>query len=136
MCFLRKELCSFACCWIVKNSVEQMIRNSALTAPIATIFNSYSPVLRTVEFCFAADFYGRSAQQMRTLYCCPVVFFSFFLCLFSAIADWMPLGTEVGLGPGHIVLDGDPAPPKKGAQPPQFSGHVYCGQMVAHLCYC
>jgi len=23
----------------------------------------------------------------------------------------MPLGTEVGLGPGHIVIDGDPAPP-------------------------
>jgi len=23
----------------------------------------------------------------------------------------MPLGIEVGLGPGHIVLDGDPAPP-------------------------
>jgi len=23
----------------------------------------------------------------------------------------MPLGREVGLGPGHIVLDGDPAPP-------------------------
>jgi len=22
----------------------------------------------------------------------------------------MPLGKEVGLGPGHIVLDGDPAP--------------------------
>jgi len=22
----------------------------------------------------------------------------------------MPLGTEVGLGPGDIVLDGDPAP--------------------------
>jgi len=27
----------------------------------------------------------------------------------------MPLGMEVGLGPGHIVLDGDTAPPKKGA---------------------
>ena len=26
---------------------------------------------------------------------------------------------EVGLGPGDIVLDGDPAPPK-GAQPPNF----------------
>jgi len=26
----------------------------------------------------------------------------------------MPLGTEVGLGLGDIVLDGDPAPPKKG----------------------
>jgi len=32
----------------------------------------------------------------------------------------MPLGREVGLGPGHIVLDGDPAPPQKGAQPPIF----------------
>jgi len=33
----------------------------------------------------------------------------------------MPLGMELGLGPGHIVLDGDPAPlPKKGAQPPIF----------------
>jgi len=30
----------------------------------------------------------------------------------------MTLGTEVGLGPGHIVLDVDPAPlPKKGAEP-------------------
>jgi len=28
----------------------------------------------------------------------------------------MPLGMEVGLGPGDIVLDGDPAPPRKGAQ--------------------
>ena len=26
----------------------------------------------------------------------------------------MPLGMEVGLGPGDIVLDGDPALPKKG----------------------
>jgi len=25
----------------------------------------------------------------------------------------MPLGTEVGLGPGDIVLDGDPASPTK-----------------------
>jgi len=38
----------------------------------------------------------------------------------------MPLGMEVGLGPGHIVLDGDPASPKrgpastKGAQPQLF----------------
>jgi len=31
----------------------------------------------------------------------------------------MPLGTEVGLGPGHIVLDGNPAP-SEGAQPPNF----------------
>jgi len=40
----------------------------------------------------------------------------------------MKLGMEVGLGPGHIVLDGDLAPSPKGAQPPQFSAHVSCGQ--------
>jgi len=41
----------------------------------------------------------------------------------------MPLGREAGFGPGDIVLDGDPAPPGKGAQHPQhFSAHVYCGQ--------
>ena len=50
----------------------------------------------------------------------------------------MKPGTEVGLNPGHIVLDGDPAPaPPKGAQqPPIFSAHVYCGQTVAHISYC
>jgi len=36
------------------------------------------------------------------------------------------LGMEVGLGPGHIVLDGDPAPPGKGHSSPLFSAHVYC----------
>jgi len=39
-------------------------------------------------------------------------------------AGWimMPLGTEVGLGPGHVVLDGDPTPtPKRGhSSPPVF----------------
>ena len=29
----------------------------------------------------------------------------------------MPLGMEVGLGPGHTVLDGDAAPPKWGTAP-------------------
>jgi len=40
-------------------------------------------------------------------------------------AGWikMALGVEVGLGPGHIVLDGDPAHlPKKGAEPPPIFG--------------
>jgi len=33
----------------------------------------------------------------------------------------MALGAEVGVGPGHIVLDGDPVPfPQKGAQYPNF----------------
>jgi len=33
----------------------------------------------------------------------------------------MPLGMEVGLGPGDFVSDGDPALlPQKGAEPPLF----------------
>ena len=46
----------------------------------------------------------------------------------------MPLGMEVGLGPGDFVLDGDPAlpSPKGGQSPsPQFSAHFYCGQTAA-----
>jgi len=39
----------------------------------------------------------------------------------------MKLDMEVGLCPGHIVLDGDPAPPK-GHSLPQFLAHVRCGQ--------
>ena len=35
----------------------------------------------------------------------------------------MALGMEVGLGPGNIVLDGDPAfPPQKAAQQPPLFG--------------
>jgi len=34
----------------------------------------------------------------------------------------MPLPTEVGLGPGDIVLDGDPAPPKRGHMSPPLFG--------------
>jgi len=35
----------------------------------------------------------------------------------------MPLGTEVSLNRGDIVLDGDPAPPWKGVQqPPSLFG--------------
>jgi len=52
----------------------------------------------------------------------------------------MPLDREVGLGPGHIVLDGDPAlssppSPQKGEalqQTPLF-GHMYCGQTAGWI---
>jgi len=42
----------------------------------------------------------------------------------------MRLGTEVGIGPDDIVLDGNPAPPpKKGAEPlSPIIGPVYCGE--------
>jgi len=54
----------------------------------------------------------------------------------------MKLGTQVGLGPDHIVLDGDPAaPPPKGHSPPQFSALICCGQVAGwirrkHMLWC
>jgi len=44
----------------------------------------------------------------------------------------MKLGVQVGLGPGHIALDGDPAPlPQKGTAP--FFAHICCGEMAAWI---
>jgi len=54
----------------------------------------------------------------------------------------MPLGTEVGIGPGHTVLDGDPAPPrKKHSSPSPIFGPCLLGpnsrpsQLVRSSCY-
>jgi len=54
---------------------------------------------------------GRSPQFLAHVYC-------------SQTAGWikMTLGLEVGLGPGDVVLDGDPTYPKKGAQLPPIFG--------------
>jgi len=44
-------------------------------------------------------------------------------------AGWMktPLGIEVDLGPGHIVLNGILALRETDTDAPIFSAHVYCG---------
>ena len=58
--------------------------------------------------------------------------FSAHICC-GKMAGWikMPLGTEVGLGAGLTVLDGDPAPPpKKGLRRALFLAHFCCGQMA------
>jgi len=45
----------------------------------------------------------------------------------------MKLGMHVGLGPGHIVLYGDPAPRPPKGHSPQFLGHICCGQTAAWI---
>ena len=52
-----------------------------------------------------------SCLSVTLVYCGPTV-------------GWlrMKLGMEVGLGPGHIVLDGDPAPPPSKGHSPQCFG--------------
>ena len=47
----------------------------------------------------------------------------------------MPLGMDVGLSPEDFVLDGDPVPSTKGAEPttPKFSAQFYCGQTAGWI---
>jgi len=47
----------------------------------------------------------------------------------------MPLGMEVGLGPGDFVFDEDPTTPRRKGHthPAQFLAHVYCRQTAAWI---
>jgi len=63
-----------------------------------------------------------SVLSVTLVYCGPTV-------------GWikMKLGMQVGLGPGHIVLDGDPAPPPPKGHSPQFLAQICCGQMAGWI---
>jgi len=59
--------------------------------------------------------------SLRCLSVCPVLFMTLVYC--GQTVGWINIkhGMQVGLGSGHILLDGDPAPlPQKGAEPPNF----------------
>ena len=51
-------------------------------------------------------------------------------CGQTTVCIRIPLGTEVGLSLGDIVLDGIPVSPPLEGHSPQFSANVYCGQMA------
>ena len=64
----------------------------------------------------------------------PPQFLAHVCCSQTAAFIQMPLGVEVGLGPGYIMLCEDPAPPKeKGHMSPHFLTCVYCGQMAGWM---
>ena len=85
----------------------------------------------------------------RCLSVCPVclssVCLSVTLVYCGQTVGWIKtkLGTQVVLGPGHIVLDGDSAPPPQRGTAPNFrpislrpngcSAHVYCGQTAGWI---
>jgi len=60
----------------------------------------------------------------------PGIFGSCMLWPNGCMDHKMPVGREVGLSPGYIVLHGDICTPSplKGAQKPHFLARVYCGQ--------
>jgi len=63
----------------------------------------------------------------------PTQFFAHVYCGQTAVCIRIPLGTEVGISFGDIVLDGNPAPPPLKGHSPQFLANVRCGQMAAWI---
>jgi len=114
-------------------------------------FESVGPY-RLQARCFASPpslglFFGRPLQVMVRINACAVSVFlnvlSVTLLYCGQTVRWikMPLAMEIGLSPGDIVLDGDPAP-HKGAQqpPPSLFGRLLSpaspqGPILLHL-YC
>ena len=73
---------------------------------------------------------------MGPLSVCLSVSVSVMLVYCGQTVGWikMKLGVQVGLGPGHIALDADPAPsPLKAHIPHQFPAHTCCGQMAGWI---
>jgi len=74
------------------------------------------------------------ALSHRCLSVCPVCLsVTFVHCGQTVGRIQMKLGMQVGFGPGHIVLDVDPAPPPPKGHSPQFSAHIGCGEMAAWI---
>jgi len=83
---------------------------------------SHSPIATL----FRCDFWATVCKTVRPMLsdCCPVRLFCLscqsvtLVCCGQTVGRIkMKLGVQVGLVPGNIVLDGDPAPPKKGTAP-------------------
>jgi len=78
--------------------------------------------------CLIGTFLFPAIAMLSLILCYPVLFcpvlsvLSVTLVYYSQTAGWFKMPLKVGLVPGYVVLDGDPAPPpqKKGAQPPIF----------------
>ena len=83
---------------------------------------------------------GKTVRPMLSDRCpsCPVCLWRWCTVVKRLELGWikMKLGMQVGLGPGHTVLDRDPAPLPKRGTAAQLSAHVYCGQTVANRSYC
>jgi len=89
-------------------------------------------------YLFGRPFVKRFTLSYRIVVCLSCLSVTLVYC--GQVVRWirMPLGTKVCLGPGNIVLDGNPGSPpqKRGTAPSHFSVHVYSDQMVVHVSNC
>jgi len=79
------------------------------------------PLGMQVGLCLG-DFMFGGTKLPRKKGTAPTRFLAHVYCGQTAGFMKTPLGTEIDLGPGHIMLDGDPAPLAKWAQHPPLFG--------------
>jgi len=77
-------------------------------------------------------------RGIEVCYTRPPVFRSCLLCPNGWMDEELktPLGTEVDLGPSHVVLDGTLLPLERGTAPPLSFRPMSIVATVAHLTYC
>ena len=103
-----------------------------------TVIGRHMWTVLTVNCWFRFSFWATVCKTVRPMLSdrclsCPVCLSVTFVHCGQTIGRIkVKLCMHVGLGPGHIVLDGDPAPPLQ-RDTPQLSAHICCGQMAAWI---
>ena len=120
----------FQCQWCLLNHFCTEQGNSAASRIQCGLSDNDICARREVHAIFGRPFVKRFALCYWTVVC----LWHWLYC--GQTVGWikMKLGMVVRLGPGHIVLDGNPAPPPpKKRHRPQFSAHVRCGQTTGWI---
>ena len=74
-------------------------------------FATQNPKCPVASMILGGPFVKRFALCYQTVVCLSVLSVTLVYCGQTVAWIKMKLGKQVGLGPGHIVLDGNPAPP-------------------------
>ena len=69
----------------------------------------------------------------RCLSCLSVLSVTLVYCGQTVGRIKVKLGMQVGLSPGHTVLDGDQLPLPKRGRAPNFPAHIHCGQTTGWI---
>ena len=104
-------------CHNLANNTELPVCSGDTALCPITLFTCWATVCKTV----------RTMLTVRRLSCLSVLSVTFMHCGQTVGRIKMKLGKQVRLGPGHIVLDGDPAPPPlegRGGASPIFGPYL------------
>jgi len=89
-----------------------------------------------ISIIFGRPFVKRFTLCYQTGVCLSVLPVMLMLMYCGQTIGWikMKFGMQVGLGTGHILVDGDPAPlPPKGQSPRPILAYIGCGQMAGWI---